>query len=47
MKFNTFQLALSNLKCNLLFFDFKLVTRKRNKKSLTLDLETRSEIFYF
>ena len=43
MEFNTFQPQVSNSKCNFLFFDFELVTRKGNKNSLTLELVTRSE----
>ena len=47
MKLNTFQLPVSNSKCNFLFSDFELVTPKRNKKGLTIELVTRSNFFHF
>ena len=46
MKLNIFQLRVSNSKVKQENFNLKLVTRKRNKKSLTIELVTRSEIFH-
>ena len=48
MKLNSLQHRVSNSKCNFLFFNFELVTRKWNKKSLTfkLGLEVNFLIFW-
>ena len=43
--FSAFHLVISNV--ILYFFNFEFVTLKRNSKSLTIDLVTRSLFFYF
>ena len=45
--FCVFSFPFSNFKCNFIFFNFEFVTLKRNSKSLTIDLVTRSLFFYF
>ena len=42
-----FSFPVSNLKCNLIFFNFTFVNRKLKNESLTIELVTRSEFFHF
>ena len=41
-----FSFTVSNFKCNLIAFNFEFVIRKRNSKSVTFELLTRSVGFY-